>query len=65
MNWISVRERVPDDDVYVLVFSDNEMYIVRYRSEFREWDGSYEQSEFSLKDYDYWMPLPKVPNELD
>lgn len=75
MKWISVRDRLPEEGRDVLLFKENMMYIVKFYvkkihnqsscniSILDSWMGSYIHSDFKIMNYDYWMPLPKGPDE--
>jgi len=62
MEWISVKEKLPEDNERVLIFENryNNQYTALYYKE-RNW--------FIVKDYmpaedvSHWMPLPKPPKE--
>lgn len=75
MEWISVKDRLPDDDVEVLTFYATE--VVQAYLHYGKWKGSrnvtnnmndgYVNDRTICKlggDYDFvthWMPLPELP----
>lgn len=77
--WISVKDRLPDNDVYVLIFStktlfggaQNAIYVGCYEGKKcykpDEWIIRCECSGYEF-DHDHpfvthWMPLPEKPND--
>jgi hypothetical protein len=65
MNWISVKERLPKDNIQVLMYDvvNDEVYIGRYL---------YSQPSFPVFgsfgrgrtfDITHWMPLPEPPKQ--
>lgn len=77
--WISVKDRLPNDDEYVLVYhahdfhitvgffeiSNVQYYIESDGSKFYTDDGWETQISWAPKGrVTHWMPLPKPPNEL-
>jgi hypothetical protein len=67
MEWISVKDRLPDpkDDVDVLVYYDSEYN--EFEMAVAYWTGRQWVSELEdpilLSDVTHWMPLPKPPEE--
>jgi len=77
MEWISVKDRLPDIYDFALVFADNKgtneprpIAIARIVSEHGIWDllgylevGAYLDIEYSMNRFDitHWMPLPEPP----
>ena len=66
MKWISVKERLPEDEDCVLFVSKNEIYICIW---FNHWDsvsgnmaGCYDK-QVKISDITHWMPLPEPPAE--
>jgi len=73
MEWISVKDRLPEKNTEVLIAFCKKMYIPNYSQcvgyideEDGLWyDGYDEKIEYPI-DYIYvyyWMPLPKAPKE--
>lgn len=67
MNWISVKDRLPDDDGEVLAVSFGEVLIANY---FNGWFRYIEDEDGNLIptddiDVSYWMPLPEPPKETE
>lgn len=64
MEWISVKDRLPERSVEVLIcgkYGDMLIaFIVNSVGESKEWKTDYERYA-DLEDYPYWMPLPKDP----
>lgn len=59
--WISVEERLPENDVDVLVYDRlDEIGVCQYSSVLRKFFGDVEGTYAEVT---YWMPLPKVPEE--
>ena len=56
MSWISVKDRLPDKSVDVLLWDkmfSRADYIKGGKHDPRDWDA----------DYTHWMPLPEPPKE--
>lgn len=65
MHWISVKDRLPEDEGLVLAFGDEGLLIAEHYR-FGDWvkfmldkDGRY-MSPYPTTIY-YWMPLPEPP----
>jgi hypothetical protein len=68
--WISVKERLPEDGVLVLVCNDDgHMMIAKHESEVFDWYYKYTNYDFDIWENEeqgpvcYWMPLPEPPKE--
>ena len=57
--WISVTDRFPQDDDYVLVWVNGTYRDMAYRDE-GVW---YDEEHNHLKNITHWMPLPEPPKE--
>lgn len=62
--WISVKERIPDDDQRVLGTDGEKHEIVCCINSDCEWVGATSEYGYlmSLREVAYWMPLPNPPN---
>ena len=58
--WISVGERLPDEDTFVLVVCGREMFVINYIRDGRWYDGCWESTtcDFGIT---HWMALPTPP----
>ena len=74
MEWIDVKERLPPNDVYVLIsrFKEHkkdpigDMYLVAIACRFNSvWVDDHDGDVLSSKDgiVTHWMPLPDAPNK--
>ena len=65
MKWISVKDRLPDREVFVLAYSKREEYVIMYYTGYywEGWELSDSDSIQILHDITHWMPLPEPPNE--
>ena len=58
--WISVDDRLPDENITVLVCDGDDVEMGSHNSHFGwtiyEWDGPSSRSFVS-----HWMPLPELP----
>lgn len=73
MKWISVKDRLPEDDKYVLVCNnkyskeDHEIEILKIEmiDGKRVWSGSEDWpiSYWDLDMYAYWLPIPEFPSD--
>jgi len=69
MEWISVKDRLPENNAYTLCWDGNDIYLLKFhqtsdkRNKKRKgiWDSSSEDEYFD--DIKYWMPLPTPPKE--
>lgn len=67
-SWISVEERLPEDEKSVLVWSDTNPYAPSFMTfgrwrEWLVWESSWDGDEIPC--VTYWMPLPKPPKEVE
>lgn len=78
MEWICVKDRLPNLYDFVIVFADNQgtneprpIAIARIVSEHGIWDmldnlevGAYQDIEYGMDacDITHWIPLPNLPN---
>ena len=60
-SWISVDDRLPDDDRDVLVFDDGFFLTGGYNKKEKRWEASWDWCE-SIHSVTHWMPLPEPPN---
>lgn len=59
--WIPVAERLPDDDIEVLVFiTENCSYDIMYHNDNR-WFADYVGASYSTTSVTHWRPLPEPP----
>lgn len=71
MKWISVKDRLPKYDEWVLVFADSRISIGKYVNSHGRLFWSSQSSEDSccscsqtdFKEVTLWMPLPEEPNK--
>ena len=69
--WISVKDRIPETETYVIVFINHENHYVNEPNiwiaslvdygEYMAWGDGYERT-FPFEDISHWMPLPSYPN---
>jgi glucose-6-phosphate isomerase len=66
MKWISVKDRLPENDIPVIVCSKSGivqevLYCLDIK---KQWYANHiEDSEISFDYFTYWMPLPESPKE--
>jgi hypothetical protein len=61
MEWISVKERLPEDDKWVLVTDGLGIGLAQYNL---DQDDFFGYNERKVRGYiTHWMPLPKPPKE--
>lgn len=70
MEWISVKDKLPREETYVLVcqkdinqssYGPPRIWIATYSNNRREeWDSG-EWGDWRLKEVTHWMPLPETP----
>jgi hypothetical protein len=60
--WISVKDRLPNDCETVLVYTVEDYIFMFYYCGNNEWIGDYgEVTTTEYEDITHWMPLPKTP----
>ena len=62
MNWISIKDRLPEDGERCLVVIKNGIEILTHDGYFNCWDDKDGDDHYC--EYDktpYWMSLPKLP----
>ena len=65
MQWISVKDRLPEDNVNVLIKHESDtgpataplIWIAFFNSEFNKWSTYW----LDLSKVTHWMPLPEAP----
>jgi hypothetical protein len=62
-NWISVKDRLPDENGFYLVATTFHSAKVRYTSYKKDTD--YPWAYFQTKEITHWMPLPEPPKESE
>jgi hypothetical protein len=63
--WVPCSERLPDDNVDVLVYDDG-ILIARYNSNEKYTSGWMESFEcYPLTNVTHWMPLPQTPEVIN
>ena len=60
MNWISVKERLPEEGEDVLFFDFDIEIGQKMRS---GWHPNWSDTLISFEQVSYWMPLPDPPEE--
>lgn len=63
-NWISVKDRLPEDDKDVLVYNSRskEIIMASYNNNYDDWDNLYNYYDYLPVDaITYWQPLPELP----
>ena len=59
--WISVKDRLPENEKYVLVYSqDGGVAEGKYNARFKEW-VQFRWNVTELKNVTHWMPMPEPP----
>ena len=65
MKWISVKERLPDDSSWVLVYADGAMNCMAFsKGKWVDWTLS-SAGNIVISDITHWMPLPDRPVNED
>lgn len=62
--WISVKDRLPEDDKDVLVYDSRskEIIMASYNSDYDEWDNLYNYYDYlPVDEITHWQPLPELP----
>ena len=60
--WISVEDRLPEDNDEVLTFSLGEVFVTRYWKLTSQWLASDARATHLAK-VTHWMPLPEPPKD--
>lgn len=67
MNWISIKDRLPDDRIQVLIYNGERCSVSSYLPEyfntfgFHQW--SHWDEEFDYDNISHWMSLPAPPQD--
>ncbi len=61
--WVSVKDRMPEPGVPVLVVYSGHVQYVTYQLEAIEWSSTEGGETMPLSFVSHWMPLPEPPNE--
>jgi hypothetical protein len=60
--WISVKDRLPEESGYYIVYSPyQKVWFVRWSSVFKAWNCCDDSDEHRLDDITHWMPMPDAP----
>ena len=59
VKWISVKERLPDENIDLLMTVGAHVYCGQYR------DGEWITHDYHLEKITHWMPLPNAPKVPD
>lgn len=61
MKWISVKDRLPEEDGWVLVYEDGAMNCAMFHGK-RFYDATYANCyNIIVEKITHWTPLPKPP----
>ncbi len=65
MNWISVKERLPEDGELVLVYNARDDFLAVLEHDSSEYESPWHGGDYWLDEDDvtHWMPLPELPKE--
>ena len=61
--WISVEDRLPDDNTVTLVFIRNSKKFDFFTIDTQAYIGGHWNGVFPPWEVTHWMPMPKMPNE--
>jgi len=63
MEWIPVKERMPDDPSWVLVYADGAINCMGFhKGQWRDWTMP-QAGNIVIGSITHWMPLPDGPSE--
>lgn len=62
MEWISVKDRLPEENKLVLTFIKRVDYPSYYKLNFRQ-EGMWREDLNFLDTITHWTPLPKAPKQ--
>lgn len=60
--WISTKDRLPEDEQEVIGCEGDYAEILYYDAEFNEWNDA-NGWRVKLDKFPHWMPLPELPKE--
>ena len=64
--WINVKDKLPEESGYVLVYYNNFCQVVSYSKKwnaFNHYDFLGKPDKYCFNGVIYWMALPELPNE--
>lgn len=63
MKWVSVKERLPDNEQWVLCFMENEEFgkFRVFQWSYIDWQWNDGNEWYDEEDVTHWMPLPEPP----
>lgn len=61
MEWINVKDKLPDPFISVLAIDNVNYFYVTYVNRDNEW---LEENGTPIKDVVFWMKLPELPKEV-
>jgi len=72
MNWISVKDRLPEDEkgciyskgVLAVDIEDGIIFFATYVKKFNSWHDYHEAPKGKIDPITHWMPLPKPPENV-
>ncbi len=59
MDWISVKDRLPEEEVYILLYDDYCKEIITGEL----CNGNFCSYDYIMPRVTHWMPLPEPPKE--
>jgi len=62
--WISVDDRLPDDNEDYLIWDGGAMYTAQYTHKTKDDDGYWLNWAAGFIDVTHWKPLPVPPKEM-
>lgn len=65
MTWISVKDRLPEEDLYVIVFKNDDSPMVTFGFLCKDSYGNHflDKTQKLIRNVSHWMPLPEPPKE--
>jgi hypothetical protein len=63
MEWISVKDRLPEDGKDYLVTDGDACMVAVYKNGIKKWDFFVYDHCWYSEDVTHWMPLPPPPNK--
>lgn len=66
MNWISVKDKMPEEEIYILVFAEEGVQSGRYRGGDSDYEWAWTEASccsHPIEKVTHWMLFPEPPKD--